>query len=131
MNIAGQIPLESIYQSLSALNVSELDDLVKKAIDVRKEKLPNVLTAVETDLLQKINAKVPDSIQERYDILLRKRHQETLTPPEYSELLELTAYMEQRNVQRLSYLMQLSKVQNKTLEEVLQALEIKPKVYDF
>lgn len=99
---------------------------MKRVVQIRQQKLPNVLPLLETDLLREINRGVSVSIQKRYDILSKKRKKETLTDLEYAELLELNTYFEQHNVRRLELLLELAKIRNQTLDQVIQALEIKP-----
>ncbi len=119
----------SIYQSLSELSVIELDEMMNRIVSLRRQKLPTVLSQVETELLQKINAVLPPTIQKRYDFLLKKRRDETLNESEYQELLELTSYTENHTNQRLTYLLELAKVRNRTLDELVADLEMKPRFY--
>lgn len=119
----------SIYQSLSELSVIELDEMMNRIVSLRRQKLPTVLSQVETELLQKINAVLPPTIQKRYDFLLKKRREETLGESEYQELLELTSYTENHTNQRLTYLLGLAKVRNRTLDEIIADLEMKPRLY--
>jgi len=121
--------LNSVFQTLTEFNLIELDQIMNHIIGLRKQKLPSVLSRTETDLLRKINADIPVEIRKRYDFLLKKRKGETLNDIEYKELLELTAYTENQNVVRLGYLIDLAKVRNKTLDEILLQLEIKPRLY--
>lgn len=126
MNTTQQTALESIYTSLPSLNVRELEDLMKRVVQIRQQKLPNVLPLLETDLLREINNGASASIQKRYDVLSKKRKKEMLTDLEYAELLELNTYFEQHNVRRVELLLELAKIRNQTLDQVIQALEIKP-----
>ncbi len=121
--------LNTIYQSLTALNVLELDNVMQQIITLRRKKLPSVLSQSETELLRKINAGVPFEIQKRFDNLIKKRISETLNDEEYQELIELTAYMENHGVQRLEHLIELAKLRNVTLDEIIEQLQIKPRLY--
>jgi len=121
--------LNNVYQNLNELNLLELDQVMFRIIGLRKQKLPNVLSKIETELLQKINLSAPIEIQKRYNCLIKKRKKETLKDQEHQELIELTAYIENQNVQRLSYLIELAKIRNKTLDELIEQLEIKPRLY--
>ena len=60
---------------------------------------------------------------------MKKRNSETLIEQEYQELLELTAYMENLSVRRLEYLIELAKLRNLSLDEIIEQLQIKPKLY--
>ncbi len=129
MNTIENQHFKHFYQSLQELSVVELDELMTKIIYLRRQKLPTVLSQSETEVLQKINAGLPPSIQKRYNFLLKKRKEETLHQTEYEELLELTAYTEHHNAQRLKHLLELAKLRNQTLDEVMTKLEIKPRLY--
>jgi len=121
--------LNSIYQSLSILNVIELEQVMQEVLVLRRKKLPTVLTEHETELLRKINAGAPAVIQKHYNFLVKKRNNETLSDDEYQELLELTAYMENLGVKRLEYLLELAKLRNSTLDEIVEQLQLKPRLY--
>jgi predicted transcriptional regulator len=71
---------------------------------------------------------LPKKLQDKYNVLVKKRHNETLTDVEYQELLNLTAQVESINNQRLLHLIELSKLRNESLDEVMSSLEIKPRL---
>jgi predicted transcriptional regulator len=121
--------LDSIYQSLNSLNISELEDVMQKILGLRKEKLPTVLSEIETDLLKKINIGVPAIIQKRYDKLLKSKQKETLSDIEYEELIEISSYIENHDNQRLVALIALAQYRNQSLDELLVALDIKPRIH--
>jgi hypothetical protein len=121
--------LNAIYQSLSILNVTELDQVMQEVLILRRKKLPTVLTQNETELLKKINTGAPSVIQKRNNFLVKKRNKETLNEEEYQELLELTAYMENLGVKRLENLLELAKLRNLSLDEIIEQLQLKPRLY--
>jgi len=121
--------LDNIYQSLAILNVIELDQVMQEIIDLRRKKLPTVLTHNETELLKKINASAPSVIQKRYNFLVKKKTNEIIDEDEYQELLELTSYMENLGIKRLEYLLEFGKLKNISLDEVIEQLQLKPRLY--
>jgi len=121
-----QLPL--IFQTLSSLSLSELDQVMKQIIGLRKQKLPGVLSQVEADLMKKINKTLPPEIQLRYDYLMNLRHCGEIKEAEYQELLELTSFSENLNVKRLEFLMQLAKLRNVSLDDLIEQLELKPQL---
>lgn len=127
-NLSQPQQLNQIYQSVSSLGLSELDQVIKRLIGLRRQRLTTVLSETESDLLRKINSLAPAEIQMRFDHLLEKRKKETLTDNEYEELLELTKYTENLNVQRLEYILELAKLRNITLDELILQLELKPQL---
>jgi hypothetical protein len=127
-NLIPNQPLLSIFQTLSSLSLSELDLVMKKVIGIRKQKLPGVLSPAEADLLKKINIPPPYEIQQRYDYLIDLRKKEKLNEAQYQELLELTTFTENLNVKRLEYLVQLAKLRNVSLDDLIEQLELKPQL---
>lgn len=125
MNIA----LDTIYQSLNQLNVADLDRVMHQIIDLKQRKNPSILSRKESDLLKAINVGLPKELQNRYNVLVKKRHNETLTDAEYEELLILTEQVEKLDNQRLSLLLELAKLRNQSLDDVITSLELKPRLY--
>jgi len=127
-NLIPQQPLTGIFQTLSLLSLSDLDQVMKQVIGLRKQKLPGVLSQIEADLLKRINTPPPFEIQQRYDYLNGLRKKEKLTDDEYQELLELTSFTENLNVKRLENLLQLAKLRNISLDDLIEQLELKPQL---
>jgi hypothetical protein len=124
-NLIPTQPLTGIFQTLSSLSLSDLDQVMKEVIGLRKQKLPGVLSLVEADLLKKINKPVPYEIQQRYNNLVNLRNGKKLTDIEHQELLELTSYTENFNVNRLENILQLANLRNISLDDLLEQLELK------
>jgi hypothetical protein len=127
-NLIPNQPLTGIFQTLSSLSLSDLDQVMKQVIGLRKQKLPGVLSQVEADLLKKINTPPPFEIQQRYNYLIDIHKKEKLTDGEYQELLELTTFTENLNVKRLENLLQLAKLRNISLDDLIEQLELKPQL---
>jgi hypothetical protein len=121
--------LDTIYKSLNQLNVADLDKVMHQIIDLRQKRNPSILSKKESDLLKAINAGLPKELQSRYNVLVKKRHNETLTDTEYEELLTLTEQVEKSDNQRLSYLLELAKLRNQSLDDLITSLELKPRLY--
>ncbi len=120
--------LNNIYKSLSILNITELEQVMQEVINLRRKKLPTVLSQNESELLKKINIGVPDVIQKRYNFLVKKRKDEAINAEEYQELLELTTYMENLGVKRLEYLLELAKLRNLSVDEIVVQLQLNPRI---
>lgn len=87
----------------------------------------------EADLLLKIRQDLgltPETWS-RYERLIRQRRAEELTDYEYEELMALTDIIEHANVERLKLLVQLAKLRETSLEQVMSDLEIGPRSMDF
>ena len=62
----------------------------------------------------------------RYDQLVSKRENETLTGAEFEELKSLTDNLEQQNVRRIHALAKLAALRNKSLDMMMKELQIEP-----
>jgi hypothetical protein len=118
--------LETIYQALPSLTVVQLDDLIREVFDVRKQKIPHVLSEEETVLLHKIYTTIPTEIMIKYTVLQDKKALMPLSEQEYSDLLALTALIEEHDVNRLLALTALAKLRNQPLKTLMETLGIKP-----
>lgn len=118
--------LSNVVQAMSELSLSEIDFAMQKLIELRKEKLPSVLSQKETEILKKVNRPVPGEINSRYNNLKEKRDQHRLSAEEHQEIIELTTYLEQHNVERLQALIELAKIRNISLTDLIESLELKP-----
>ncbi|MFM9949171.1 MAG: hypothetical protein ACKV1O_14620 [Saprospiraceae bacterium] len=79
-----------------------------------------------SDLLEKIYQKLPSETSERYDLLTNKRREDNITPPEYEELLALVSIVEQHNVQRLKFIVELAALRKMTAQELMEKLGLMP-----
>ena len=78
----------------------------------------------EAKLLFRVYRSLSPEIQRRWNELIEKRDEESLTPSEYEELLKLTEDVEGLNVQRLEALAQLAIDRGVDLRTVMRQLNI-------
>ncbi|HMS43182.1 MAG TPA: hypothetical protein PKE69_23335 [Pyrinomonadaceae bacterium] len=85
----------------------------------------------EESLLAKIpKFDLSDEEKAVYKVLLRKFRAENISEAEHKQMMNLTDKLEGLNVERLECLMEIAKIRNKTLREVMKELNIKPKSYE-
>ncbi len=70
----------------------------------------------EAELLQKISQRLPPEVRKRYDELNAKLHEETITPEEHQELLQLVDRVELADAERLQHLIELARIWNVSVE---------------
>ena len=87
---------------------------------------PPALSKEETELLLKINEGLPEEVQLRYNELLIKQSEETMTEAEHKELVQLIPRVEAKSAERMKYLIQLAQLWNTSVDEVMERLGIKP-----
>ena len=128
IKIKAQLSKEDLLQAVQQLSLPELEGFVQDIIALKAKHQSPSLSKDETELLLKINQGIPQAIQQRYQILINKRNQETLTEQEYQELLQLTDKVEIHQAQRLDYLGQLAQLRQISLTNLMTQLGIKPTI---
>jgi hypothetical protein len=83
----------------------------------------------ESELLQKINAALPEMDWEYYHFLIAKRRAETITSEELDLLVSMSDRLEIANAQRIQYLIELANLRGSSSEGVMEDLGIKPPAY--
>lgn len=111
---------------LAAAKGFQLDDLIVKMLE---EQIPTQQLSVDEkrqlELLEKINMGLPIALWEQYAILKVKRQEETLTPSEQVELIDITDQIEQANAARMPFLIELAQLRNIPVESLFQELDLK------
>ncbi|HLP91847.1 MAG TPA: STAS/SEC14 domain-containing protein [Nostocaceae cyanobacterium] len=119
-----QLSAQELLKAVEQLSQSELEQFVSQVIAIQAQKKAASLPQKEADLLIKINQRTPADIQQRYDELIEKRDDETLTPAEYNELLELTNQIENWDAQRIENLSELASLRGISLVQLMENLGI-------
>ena len=108
----------------------DVNDYVLNAVqeclqrDQKKDTL--VLGIKESQLLQKINQGISPETWQRYHELIEKRRQETLTPEELEQLIQLSDQLEQLNAKRMGSLVKLAQIRQIPLRSLMKQLGITP-----
>ncbi|KPA16701.1 hypothetical protein MHK_003081 [Candidatus Magnetomorum sp. HK-1] len=103
----------------------EIELFVDQVLLIRAQKKSPGFSYQETDLLQRINEGIPFDLQQKYNKLISKRENSTLTEKEYDDLLSLIDKIEKMDAQRIAYLSQLAKIRKTTLPQIMLDLGIK------
>ncbi len=124
--------LEQELRTEAAKQGLEPDRYIIHALQERLQ-AKSAIEATESDLLKKINIGFPAETWAQYHTLIAKRQTETLTPREYERLIQLSDRLEKLNVVRIQALIQLAKLRNQTLHDLMQTLGIStnPKIADY
>jgi hypothetical protein len=116
--------VDELLKAVDNLSEPDLDHLVDRALFVRARRKANVLTTEETVLLSAINQGIPSKLHDRYEILLEKRDNETLTEVEYAELLDISDQIEAFGVKRIEALAKLATLRQLPLLKLMDDLGI-------
>jgi hypothetical protein len=126
INTETEVSVDVLIKAAEQLKPAELRRLTAEMLTLSAKRNAPSLSKNESALLLKINQRLPVDVQNRYDELIAKREAETLTPDEYSELLDLTRQAEAFDYQRLETMTELAKIRGITLSALLKELQIEP-----
>lgn len=87
------------------------------------------LPETEARLLEQINEGFPLDWWRRYNELAEKRREETLTLEEQATLIGLSDQIEELNARRIQYLIELARLRQTSLLEIMEQLGINPAPY--
>lgn len=119
-----EIDLDEVLKSVAQLEPNELEQVVNQLIALQARRRAVSLSSAETDLLQRINQGLPLTLRSHYEELNAKLHEETITPAEHEELLQLTDQIEQADAERLRHLIALAQVRQVPVGTLMDQLDI-------
>ena len=104
--------------------VTYTQDLLRKALPTS---VPSAacITAEEASLLKEINQGISPEDMARYEELIRKRQQETISQQEFRELQESTRRLEDFQTRRMRSLAVLAKLRGVSMLDLMSQLEIR------
>ena len=115
----------SLFNLFNNLPINELEEIVRELNQLllkRKKKLPT-----ETDLIIQLNATVLTELQwQRYRSLRQKLEDETMTKAEHTEYMKLLELDRELVLKRTEILVEIAKLRNKSITEVMEDLQIVP-----
>lgn len=123
--VEAQVDTKQLLQVVEQMPQPDFEAFVTQVLMLRAQRqVPSL--SLSSELILKINQCIPDSLQQRFNYLIAKRHSLTLTDAEQVELIELTDQIEDLDVKRIEYLAQLAQLRKRSLPEVMQDLNIQP-----
>ena len=120
-----EIDLDEVFKSVAQLEPNELEQVVNQLIALQARQRAASLSTTETDLLQHINQGLPPTIRPRYEELNAKLHEETITPAEHEELLQLSDQIEQADAERLRHLIALAQLRQVSIDTLMDQIGIR------
>jgi hypothetical protein len=115
---------DELLKAVDNMSEPDLTNLVKRVMFVRARHQANISIAEETALLQEIRKEISPELNDRYEALLDKRDDETLTEAEYAEILDLSNQIECFGVTRIQALAKLATIRQVPLLKLMDDLEI-------
>jgi hypothetical protein len=119
-----QISPEELLRAVEHLPPQDLAAFVRQVLLLKAQRDAPSLSPAESTLLLQINQTLTPEQQQRYDELIARRQDETITTDELDELQRMTEEIEQRDAQRLAALVDLAQLRQTGVAEVMTALGI-------
>lgn len=117
-----EISTENLLSAVVSLPKNKFEQFVSDARKLKRR---------EESLLAKLpKFDLSDGERKTYQKLFRKFRAEKITKKEHKQLTDLNDKLEELNVERLKCLFEIANIRNKTLPEVMEELNIKPKSYE-
>ena len=116
--------LDDVLKGISELDTKNLEIFMQKLGHLIARRKVTTLPEREAVLLMKINKAIPPTLQKRYETLLEKNREERITPIEHQELLKVIEKVEVKNAERLERLIELSRLRNISLDELMKQLHL-------
>ena len=102
----------------------ELRQFTAQVLALNAKRTAPSVTQEEAELLLRINSRLPEDVQRRYDELIATREAETLDVAAHAELLRLTKHVEAFDVARVEALSTLASRRGVTLSAMMRQLGI-------
>lgn len=128
VQVEAQLTPSDLLRAADQLGARDLDEFTWSVIALRAARAAPRLPAEEATLLLKISERPAPELQRRYDRLVERRREESLTPDEHEELLRLSSEMEAFDARRVEALAELARFRGITLRALMQELGLHPSV---
>ncbi|MEN0051970.1 MAG: hypothetical protein AAF806_33195 [Bacteroidota bacterium] len=119
------VRMEEVLEAVRNLDTPELEDFFQQIAEIVVRRKNVLFSNKEEELLTRIKAPaLPEKAQAEYEFLYGKLQSETINEEEYQRLSGLMKSIEEKGVERLKYLVELSKLKDKSLSELMIELKI-------
>jgi paraquat-inducible protein B len=126
ISIEVEMSQAQLLKAVEQLSGPELEVFLNQVLELRARHENPCLSGQESELMLQISQVILPDVQSRFDALVAKRQELTLTEAEQVELLQLTDRIEQQDAQRIEALGRLGLLRGRSLPEIMQDLGITP-----
>ena len=124
-----ELDFEEVLNGVAQLKANELEQFADQVLALRARRRAPALPKAEADLLQKINQGLPAEQWHRYEQLNDKLHEETITPEEHGEFLELVDRIELADAERVGHLTELANLRGVSFDSLVDQLGLRRRTY--
>jgi hypothetical protein len=125
IRVKAELSAQELLTAVKKLAPNEMDQFMTKVKALDAHRQMSRLSPKEKELLAKINQGLPKAFQKRYYALVEKRREGTISKKDYRELLRLTDDVERLQVERVKWMVELSRLRKISLSQLMEELPIK------
>jgi len=122
IHLAAEVSGDDLLRAVEQLGPAEFERFVARVLALRADRSTPRLSATEAGLLGRINAGLPDELRRRYEALVARRDDRTLSDQDREELCRLSDEVEAREADRVAALAELATHRGVTLTALLAEL---------
>ena len=126
LQIKAELTPDDVLEAVKQFTSSELETFTKRVNLIHAQRKTPHVSQRETELLKKISEGLPPAILRPLQELRAKMEAETISEAEHAELLRLVNRVEQYDVERLAWLIELAQLRNQTVPELIDSLGLRP-----
>jgi hypothetical protein len=116
--------VDELLKAVDNLSKTDVEQVLDRVLFVHARHRAPIATPEETTLLRTINQGIPPELNDRYEALLDKRDEETITEAEYTELLDISEQIENLGVKRIEALSELAAIRQVPLPQLMKDMGI-------
>ncbi|RMG23029.1 MAG: hypothetical protein D6730_15295 [Bacteroidetes bacterium] len=122
VEIKSRVSFNELLSGVEQLSAKDLEKFIAKVLALRVKRNISDFTKMEAKLVKQINKQLPSSTQNRYEHLIEKRWEETLTEAEQKELQEIAAQIEELDTRRAEAIFTLSQIKGLTPDALMEQI---------
>jgi len=121
IQVEARISTEQLLRAVDQMPADELAAFAQRVLERRARRVAPLLSREESALLDRANRTLPPESAARYDELVRRRQDDSLSEAEHAELIALSDAQEQLDADRIAALTELAGARGVALGEVMAA----------
>lgn len=130
IRLEAQADGDELLRAVEQLSPVDFQRFAAEFLAMRARKEAPVVTDTEATLLVRIGRPLPVDLKARVDELIARRRDESLSPEEHAQLLQLGEEVEAREADRLAALADLARLRGVTLPTLMSDLGIPAAAHD-
>lgn len=126
IQLRADLDSDDLIRAAEQLDTRELDELVRRMLLLRAGRFAPALSEQETAIVKRVNQAFAPEVMKRYQELIARREERTISSEELAELVRLSDSAEQLAADRATALVELSQIRRVSIDDLVNELGIRP-----